>query len=375
MALTTLLLVLGGLLLASFANVLRVDRGFSTASVVAADLVLSGTRYPNTASRARFLDALLVALDEAPSIDVAGISEKLPLEGDAAVDSMIADGDARPVGEQPIANHLQVSAGYIQAVGIPLVRGRLLTPDDHGRQVAVISEQAARTLWPGRDPLGRWFTRSDKRSRWEVVGIVGDARMRGLEHEAPLVAYVPCGLGAPRRFSVAAGSDGPAAAAIVRISGIVRQLDAELPLQRARTFDAVVDGAVAWRRFQMRLVGALALAGLVLACIGIYGVASGAVERRRGELAVRLALGASPGQVRRLVIRQGLTPILAGLVVGLGTRRRYCASGGSNAVCCHCDPAMVVAIVATIVLVAAFAACMEPAVRAARTPVASTLRQ
>ena len=127
-ALTTLLLVLGGLLLASFGNVLRVDRGFSTTSVVAADLVLSGTRYPDAASRKRFVDALLAALEEAPEIDVSGISDKLPLEGDAAVDSMIEDGDARPVGEQAIANHLRVSAGYFQTVRIPLVRGRLLDP-------------------------------------------------------------------------------------------------------------------------------------------------------------------------------------------------------------------------------------------------------
>ena len=374
-ALTTLLLVLGGLLLASFGNVLRVDRGFSTTSVVAADLVLSGTRYPDAAARKRFVDSLLAALEEAPEIDVAGVSDKLPLEGDAAVDSMIPDGDARPIGEQPIANHLRVSAGYFQTVGIPLVRGRLLTPDDHVRQVAVISERAARTVWPGKDPLGRSFSRSDMKTRWEVVGIVGDARLRGLENEPPLVAYVPYGTGTRVQFSVAVRSAGPAAGAIARIRDIVRGLDAELPLQRARTLDAVLDDALALRRFQMRLVSAFAVAGLLLACIGIYGVASGAVERRRSELAVRLALGASAAQVRRLVMRQGLSPILVGLLVGLalgvGTARALAAMLFGVA---PTQPA-VVAIVATIVLVAALAACLEPALRAARTPVASTLRQ
>ena len=374
-ALTTLLLVLGGLLLASFGNVERVDRGFSTESVVAADVVLSGTRYPDVAARARFVEALLAALDEAPEIEVAGVSERLPLEGDAAVDSMIPEGDARPIGEQAIANHLQVSAGYFHTVGIPLLRGRLLTPDDYTRQVAVISEQAAQVVFPGQDPLGRWFTRSDTRIRWEIVGIVGDARLRGLERDPPLVAYVPYGRYAPRRFSLAARSTGPAAGAIARIREVVRDLDAQLPLQRARTLDAVLDDALALRRFQMRLVGAFAVAGLLLACIGIYGVASGAVERRRGELAVRLALGASAAQVRRLVVREGLAPILVGLVIGLAL-----GIGAARAVAAMLfgvAPAqpMVVAIVATIVLFAALAACMEPAVRAARTPVASTLRQ
>lgn len=374
-ALTTLLLVLGGLLLASFGNVLRVERGFSTESVVAADLVLSGTRYPDVAARARFVDAMLAALHESPEIELAGVSERLPLEGDAAVDSMIPDGDARPMGEQAIANHLQVSAGYFHTVGIPLVRGRLLTPDDQARQVAVITEQAARTVWPGQDPLGRWFSRSDKRIRWEIVGIVGDARLRGLEHDPPLVAYVPYARFAPQRFSVAARSAGPAAGAIARIREVVRGLDAELPLQRPRTLDAVLDDALALRRFQMRLIGGFAVAGLLLACIGIYGVASGAVQRRRGELAVRLALGASAAQVRSLVVREGLAPILAGLVVGLAL-----GVGSARAVAAMLfgvapTQPMVVAIVATIVLVAALVACLEPAVRAARTPVASTLRQ
>ena len=95
------------------------------------------------------------------------------------------------------------------------------------RQVAVISEQAARTIWPGKDPLGRWFSRSDMKTRWEVVGIVGDARLRGLEQEPPLVAYVPYGIGTARQFSVAARSAGPAAGAIARIRDIVRGLDAE----------------------------------------------------------------------------------------------------------------------------------------------------
>jgi putative ABC transport system permease protein len=374
-ALTTVLLVLGGLLLASFANVLRVDRGFSTASVVAADLVLSGTRYPDAPSRARFIDTLLDALDQEPQIAAAGVSQKLPLEGDAAVDSMIADGDARPLAEQPIANHLQVSAGYFQTVSIPLVRGRLLTPDDNARPVAVITEQAARTLWPGQDPLGRWYSRSDRKSRWEVVGIVGDARLRGLEAEPPLVGYVPYGINAPRSFSVAVRSEGATAPAQARLREIVRGLDAELPLQRTRTLDAVVDDALALRRFQMRLVGAFAAAGLLLACVGIYGVASGAVQRRRSELAVRLALGASAGQVRWLVLRQGLTPILlglaAGLGLGIGTARAVAAMLFGVA---PTQP-VVVASVALLVLAVAIAACVEPAVRAGRMPVASTLRQ
>ena len=374
-ALTTLLLVLGGLLLASFGNVLRVERGYSTASVVAADLTLSGTRYPDVAARSQFVATLLAALDDAPEIDVAAVSQKLPLEGDAAVDSMIPEGDTRPLGEQPIANHLIVSAGYFQTLGIPLIRGRLLTPADYTRRVAVISQQAARTIWPDQDPIGRVFTRSDPQNKWEIVGIVGDARMRGLEHDPPLAAYVSYGVNAPQRFSIAARSSGAPTAAIARVRRIVRELDPELPLQRPRTLDAVLDDALSLRRFQMRLVGAFAAAGLLLACIGIYGVASGAVERRRKEMAVRMALGASVGQVRWLVLKQGIRPIATGLVVGLalgvGTGRAAAAMLFGVA---PAQPVVVV-LVAIVVLAVALAACIEPAARAARTPVASTLRQ
>lgn len=374
-ALTALLLVLGGLLLASFANVMRVDRGFSTASVVAADVVLTGARYPDAAARSRFIDSVLTSIGEAPEIAAAGIVDRLPLEGDNAVDALIPDGNSRPIGEQATANHLKVSSGYFETVGIPLVRGRLLSLEDHAKPMAVISEQTARTLWPGEDPIGRGFMRSDKRVRWEIVGVVGDAKLRGLEKDAPLVAYVAYGLAPPQRFSIAARSLVSEDAAMARVRDIVRGIDPELPLQEPRTLAAVVDRALALRRFQMRLVVAFALVGLALACIGIYGVASGAIERRRSELAVRVALGASAAQIRRLVMRQGLTPILVGLVVGLALG--VAAARAAAALLFGVAPTQpaIVAGVAVMVLIAALAACLEPALRAARAPVAPTLKQ
>lgn len=374
-ALTTLLLVLGGLLVASFVNVLRVDRGFSTESVVAADLVLSGTRYPDEAARARFLDQLLAALDRTPSIASAGLSQKLPLEGDATVDSMIPDGDPRPIAEQPMANHLQVSAGYFETVKLPLIRGRLLTPEDHARRVAVISQRAADVVWPNQDALGRSFTRTTRQAGWEVVGIVGDAHVRGLERDVPLVAYVPYGVETAGGFSIAVRSLSSPALAIADLRDVARRIDPELPLQRPRTLDAVLDGALALRRFQMRLVMAFAGAGLLLACIGIYGVSSGAVERRRNELAVRLALGASAGQVRRLVVRQGLMPVVAGLAIGLALGIAAARTVGTLLFGVEPTQPGVAAAVAVTVLLVAVVACLEPAVRAARTPLASTLRE
>ena len=181
-ALTTMLLLVGGLLVASFLNVLKIDRGFTTAAVVAATIELPDTRYPDAAARAAFFDALLESLGRAPGIQAAGLSRSLPLEGDATVDSFIAEGDTRASAAQPVGNHIQVSAGYFQVMALPLLRGRLMTPDDHARRVAVISERTSRTLWPGQDALGRTFRRG-RADSWQVIGIVADSKIRGLERD------------------------------------------------------------------------------------------------------------------------------------------------------------------------------------------------
>jgi putative ABC transport system permease protein len=374
-ALTTILLVVGGLLVASFVNVLRVDRGFSTASLVAGDIELPATRYRDAEARARFFDALLEDLERAPGVEIAALTRKLPLEGESTVDAMIPVGDARATSEQLVGSHLQVSAGYFRALNMPLVQGRLFTKDDHARPVAVITEGTARTLWPGQNAIGRSFYRSNRTRSWEVVGIVADSRIRGLEREPGLVAYVPYGLNTATGFSLVVGGRGGDADSVAGARQALARLDPLLPLQRVRTLDAVVDGALALRRFQIWLMGAFSLSGLLLACLGIYGVLSGLVEGRRGELAVRLALGASPQRVRRLIVRQGLTPVLAGLLVGLAAA--VAAARAADALFFGIDGvhAGVFGSAAALVLAVATIACLEPAARAARTPLMTMLRR
>jgi putative ABC transport system permease protein len=372
-ALTTGLLLVGGLLVASFINVVRIDRGFTTAAVVAADIELPNTRYPDAAARAAFFDALLESLGRAPGIHAAGLARRLPLEGDATVDVFVPEGDAGSIAAQPVGNHIQVSAGYFQVMGLPLLRGRLMTPDDHARRVAVISERTGRTLWPGQDPVGRTFRRGRSES-WQVIGIVADSRIRGFERDPGLVAYVPYGLNTRTGLSLAVRGNVDDATTIASARRVVRELDPDLPLQRLRMLDSVVDDALAMRRFQVRLMTAFGAAGLLLACLGIYGVLSGMVEGRRGELAIRLALGASPARVRQLIIRQGLKPVIAGLAMGLAGglgAARLAASLLFGVTPAH--PVVIGAVVA-IVLAVAIAACLAPAARAARTSFASAFR-
>jgi putative ABC transport system permease protein len=372
-ALTAMLLVVGGLLVASFVNVMRVDRGFSTTSVVAANIELPAARYPDAASRARFFDALLDGLSREPGVAIAGLARALPLEGLATVDGFVAVGDARAFGAQPVGSHVQVSAGYFAAIGLALLRGRLLTPDDHARAVAVISDHTARTLWPGGDAIGRSFRRG-RGDVFQVVGIVADAKIQGFERDPGLVSYVPYGLDTRNGLSLVIRGNRGDAAAIASARRVVTALDPDLPLRRVRTLDSVVDAALAMRRFQVRLLAAFGAAGLLLACLGIYGVLSAMVEARRAELAIRLALGAPPSLVRRLIIRQGLAPVIVGLVIGLAAGvavARLAASLLFGVAPAHPG---VLASVSAVVLAVAIAACVGPAARAARTPFASALR-
>lgn len=373
-ALTTMLLLVGGLLIASFVNVLRVERGFSTARVVAADLELPAARYPDGAARAQFFDALLDGLRDAPGIEVAGLARRLPLEGDATVDAMIVEGDARATAEVPVGNYLQVSAGYFAVVGLPLVRGRLLTPDDHRRRVAIVSERTARTLWPEQEALGRTVKRASRPEGWQIIGIVADAKIRGLERDPGLVAYLPYGLDTRNALSLAVRSNADEATALASARRVVRTLDPDLPLQRVRTLDAVVNEALAMRRFQMRLIAAFGASGLLLACLGVYGVLSNVVESRRTELAIRLALGASPGGVRRLIVREGLRPVVLGLLVGLVAGVTVARAVASLLFGVGPTHPAIIGAVAALVLLVSIVATAGPATRAARTSLAATLR-
>jgi putative ABC transport system permease protein len=163
-------------------------------------------------------------------------------------------------------------------------------------------------------------------------------------------------------------------AAIASARRVVKAIDPDLPLRRVRTLDSVVDDALAMRRFQMRLLAAFGAAGLLLACLGIYGVLSAMVESRRAELAIRLALGAQPSRVGRLIMRQGLTPVIFGLAIGLAAgvgAARLAASLQFGVSPAH--PAVLASVIA-VILAVSIAACLEPAARAARTPFVSALR-
>ncbi len=374
-ALTSALLVLGGLLVLSLHNVLRVDPGFQTARVLAVDLKLPQARYPESASRARFFEALLLRVQSAPGVEAAGIIRVLPLEGETTVDTVAAVGDTRPIVELQVANHLQVSPGYFRALGLPLVAGRWLTADDYGRNVALVSERTARLVWPNQNPLGQRFTRSNRNRDWEVVGLVADARLRGLDQQAGLATYVPYWTGTASDFSLAVRTYGEPETAFGAVRHAVAALDPQMPLQRVRTMEAVLESTLATRRFQMRMMLAFAGAGLLLACLGVYSVVSAGVEGRTREFAVRLALGATSTNIVRAVLSDALRPLVAGLVLGVALGMGAAATLASLLFeVAPYEPVVILGTV-TVILGMGLAACLAPATRATRTDPMMVLRQ
>ena len=320
-ALTVLLLVAGGLLLASFVRLMGVDRGFEPASVVAVDLNLPASRY-EPEGRTRLYDDLLAWLAGAPVVASAGITQRLPLEGEAFVEALVPAGEAPPDPAELAAllgNYRFVSPDYFQTLGMVLTRGRLFTEQDRSRPVAVVTAQTASRLWPGQEPIGRRFLRgnSPNRPSQEVVGVVGDARILGLDVDPGLVAYLPYWELAPPNVTVVARGGADTATVLASVRESVRGLDPLLPVSNVRVLENVLAESVAVRRFLLQVTAGFASAGLALVCLGVFGTVSQRAVRRRREFAIRLTLGATRGRIVRHVCAQGLRPVAAGLAAGL----------------------------------------------------------
>jgi predicted permease len=372
-ATTAALLIVAGLLLASFVRVNAIDRGFVTEGRVAVDLNLSSSRYATDDKRARLLDRLLESIEAVPGVDAAAVARKLPLEGEATVDVFMRPGDKQFDGSQLVGSHLFVSPEYFRALQLRLLSGRTFTDADRKRRVAVVSESVARALWPDQDPIGQRFARQPG-TFWEVVGVVVNTYTETLERQPGLMAYIPYWERSGPELSLVVRTFGEAEGVLPGVRRAIHAVDANLALLNPRTMNQVVRSATATRRFQMWLTSAFAIAGLVIACLGIYGVVAASVLRRRGELAVRRAIGASAGHITRTVLVEALTPVLVGLVVGVG----IAAVLGSivRALLFEVSPRdpMVFSAVAALMLFAALAACAAPLAKALRTSPILALR-
>jgi predicted permease len=360
----------------SFVRLVNVEAGFSSDRVVFATIAPSVTRYDATSARTDLNDRLLSNLRALPDVSEASLVSEPPLGGEAHVRTVTMENDTRPIEARPVTNVRYVDPNYFHALGIQVKAGRIFGDVDRQRHVAVINERMAAANWPGRNAIGLHFREgNEKHPMLEVVGVVSDTREVSLYKSPYPMVYVPYWAdGVGPAATIVLKTSRPAETMVPEIRRAIGSVDPAIPMPAVATFRASIDRVVAPDRFQMLLVLGFAVSSVVLASLGIYGVPAFAVARRARELAIRLALGAAPSALVRMVVRQGLAPVAVGLVIGLAgavivgrlmETLLFETSGIS--------PWMLLAIAAGIGLVAVVA-CFIPARRVTRIDAVQAIR-
>ncbi len=348
------------------------DVGWNPAVLTTASLALSDSRYASGESRAAFVENLRQKLATIPGVVGFAAAREMPLRGFDIATSFEAEGQPDFVGQKPLASINVVTPSYFETLGMRLMAGRDFSDADRSDSppVIIINEAMAQRYWPGEMPIGR---RMQESGVWrEVVGIVNDIRFPAKleEPQTRLQTYRPIAQNPSEKISIAVR--GNISARVLR--EVVSQLDPDLPLNDVSTAQEIIDRSLTGAGMTVKLLAAFALLGLVLAALGIYGVISGFVAQREGEIGVRMALGARIDDVIWLVLGKGLRMTLIGTLVGtlgaFGLSRLLAAIAPELS---GSDPLLFLAICAVLLLVA-LAACWIPARQAARVDPIIALR-
>ncbi|MBV8859442.1 MAG: ABC transporter permease [Acidobacteria bacterium] len=377
-ALSLVLLVGAGLLVKSFVRLSEVELGFDPAHVLAADISLP-YRYNTPEKRTEFYRQLLTRVEALPGVSSAAVSQSVPLSGEEhGAQFKVMGRETGPDGGGKYGSiYHRVSADYLKTLGVRLLKGRNLTERDTAGApgVALVNETLARRVFPGEDPLGKQIVldRTPPRPR-EIVGVVSDTRYV-TPNLTPVSEIYVSYLDDPwHHMSLAVRATGDPAALVNAVREEVSAVDKEVPLANVKEMEEYVHDSLGQQRFSALLLMAFAVAALGLAALGVYGVISNTVARRTHELGIRIALGARRGDVLRLVVGQGMAPVLLGLGLGLAgafalTRLLETLLYGVSAL----DPS-VFAGVSVLLAATALAACYLPARRATQVDPMTALR-
>jgi putative ABC transport system permease protein len=367
-----------GLLLRSFWRLANVDPGFRAEGVLAVPVGLPRTGYPTPERQTAFIRDALARLSRLPGVDSAGAVSAIPLgRGGAATRFRPLDRPAPPRGEEPSGDVRIVTPGLFRTLAIPLLSGRDFDDRDAaGRpRVVVVNRELVRRFWPDKDPIGQRLTLSwDGWIEAEVVGVVGDVRLTALDREPRATLYWPQSQLASGFMTLMVRTSGSPQALASTVRKELATLDRDLPPGRVQTLEEVAAGSLERQRFLLRLLAGFALVALALAAVGVYGVMSYTVAERIPEVGVRLAVGASPGDIVRLILREGIALGASGVAIGL-----VLAAVGAGALRTLLfevpprDP-LSLAAVAGLLLLATLAAAWLPARRAARIDPIKALR-
>ena len=379
-ALAVVLAIGGAVLLRSFVQLTSAPLGFDRAHTLTAELYLPDAKYANPIKARAFFRDAVARVAGLPGVRAAGAVLLRPLAGPDGFDYPLSvEGvDAESQRRQPLVNYEAVTPGYFEAAGIPILKGRAVSPSDGetAPKVVVVSAATAQLFWPGESPIGKrlkWGPPSSREPWVEVVGVVGAARYRDPRVES-LDVYVPYTQSPWRLNHLILRAAGDPRALTASLRSALAEVDPEVRAVQVATVGEMAAAAMRQPRFQMTLVGAFAVLALLLGAVGIFGVVSFATARRTRELGVRMALGAKGSDVKRLVIWETLRTVAVGITLGItaaaaGVRvLRGLVYGVSAA-----DPLTFVAVPMVVTAVAVLAAAI-PARRASRIDPITVLR-
>jgi predicted permease len=379
-ALSLVLLIGAGLMIRSLWRLSQVDPGFDARNVLTVRLPISREKYDGPERQVRFYTEILERVRQMPAVRSAGVSSVLPMNGDGNNWPIAVEGRPAPKpAEQPQVQTIIASPGMLRAFGVPIVRGRDIADTDvsGSPRVVLVSQAMARHFWPNEDPLGQRITTIFRPGEsFEVVGVVQDMKLDGLDVGRPVEAmYLAFAQDPIPIMALVVRTASSPEVLVPSITAAVHSVDRDQPLVEVRTMDEIMSRSLAQRRFTMLLLASFAALALVLAAVGIYSVLSYTVRQRVREIGIRLALGARPSEVIRLVVLYGLRPTVAGIALGLiGAALLSRTLSSSVFEICGTDPATF-AGVALILLTVGFCASLIPAWRATRIDPIRTLRE
>jgi putative ABC transport system permease protein len=360
-------------------RVLSVDPGFNPENLLTMRVVLPEDAYPEP-RRQPFYEESLARIGALPGVRGVALTVSLPIDGSFWNGLFTAtDKPAPPRKDLPDAAMAAVTPNYFEVMGIGLRTGRTFSTTDIEKAplVTVINEALARRIWPGEDPIGKRLKLGYPESPFparEVVGVVADIKLNGVERSTPMQAYFPFTQMAWTNFSIVVRTTGEPLQLAGSVERAIHTLDKDLPVTAIRSMDQLLGNAHAARRLNLIVLASFAGLALLLAAVGIYGVIAYSVKQRTHELGIRMALGAQAGDVLKLILAQGLRLALLGVVLGLGAAvglTRWMESLLFEVR--PTDPLTFTVIAAVLVLVALFA-CWIPAWRATKVDPLVALR-
>lgn len=378
-AVSVALLIECALLAKSFAAVMRLQPAFARQPLLTFYLALPPKRYnlQDLAGSTARLDAILKAVEATPGITSAGMSSDLPLSGTVSGGGLLFEDKQLPrqFWTAPYVVNLQVSASYFRTLGVPLLAGRLFTDRERIARIVLVNQAFAKKFFPGQSAVGHRIANVAENPRWqEIIGVVGDVPEGNIEDKVSPQVYFPLMIPVVPWVGVVVRAQGDPAAYLERLRSEIAKVDSSVAVFLPRTMQQIRDKQFFWRKLQTWLLGAFAFFALVLAALGIYAVIAYTVRQRTNEIGVRIALGATTGQVWGETLWQGMQPVIAGLAVGLllgwaaarVTANLFFAAAPS-------DWGAYLGTISFILLVAALASAI-PATRAARIEPARALR-